>query len=141
MFLIARFAAGAVVNVFTSDAVLKADSVKFIKIYTLMIIPLAFQYALVDGLTGLGIAPVAVSLSMFRKIVLMLTFTLTLPRFFGAEAVFWAEPISDLVGSVVSTAVFFALINKILKKRDMAVRGLGGHGSGDAPPASPPQTT
>lgn len=141
MFLIARFAAGAVVNVFTSDAVLKADSVKFIKIYTLMIIPLAFQYALVDGLTGLGIAPVAVSLSMFRKIVLMLTFTLILPRFFGAEAVFWAEPISDLVGSVVSTAVFFALINKILKKRDMAVRGLGGHGSGDAPQASPPQTT
>lgn len=122
LFLIARFAAGGVVSVFTSDPALKTESIRFIHIYTLMIIPLAFQYALVDGLTALGIAPVAVSLSMFRKLVLMLTLTLVLPRFFGAEAAFWAEPVSDLVGSTVSTAVFFALINKILKKRDLAVR-------------------
>ena len=117
-----RFAAGGVVSVFTTDPALKTESIRFIHIYTLMFIPLAFQYALVDGLTALGIAPVAVSLSMFRKLVLMLTLTLLLPRFFGAEAAFWAEPVSDLVGSAVSTAVFFALINKILKKRDLAVR-------------------
>lgn len=55
MFLVARFAAGGVMSIFTDDAALKAESVRFIKIYTLMIIPLAFQYALVDGLTGLGI--------------------------------------------------------------------------------------
>ncbi len=122
MFLIARFAAGPVVSVFTDDATLKAQSVKFIRVYTLMLLPLAFQYALVDGLTALGIAPVAVSLSMFRKIVLMLTLTLTLPPFFGAEAAFWAEPISDACGGVVSTIVFCALIDKILKKRDLAVR-------------------
>ncbi|MFQ9424880.1 MAG: MATE family efflux transporter [Christensenellaceae bacterium] len=122
MFLVARFAAGGVVSIFTDDAALKAESVRFIKIYTLMIIPLAFQYALVDGLTGLGIAPVAITLSLFRKLVLMLTLTLTLPRFFGVESVFYAEPVSDLVGGIVSTVVFFCLINKILKKRDLAVR-------------------
>lgn len=122
MFLVARFAAGGVVSILTDDAALKAESVRFIKIYTLMIIPLAFQYALVDGLTGLGIAPVAITLSLFRKLVLMLTLTLTLPRFFGVESVFYAEPVSDLVGGIVSTVVFFCLINKILKKRDLAVR-------------------
>ena len=122
MFLVARFAAGGVVSIFTDDAALKAESVRFIKIYTLMIIPLAFQYALVDGLTGLGIAPVAITLSLFRKLALMLTLTLTLPRFFGVESVFYAEPVSDLVGGIVSTVVFFCLINKILKKRDLAVR-------------------
>ncbi|MFQ7078392.1 MAG: hypothetical protein ACLRSW_10890 [Christensenellaceae bacterium] len=41
---------------------------------------------MVDGLTGLGIAPVAISLSLFRKLVLMLTLTLTLPRFLGRRA-------------------------------------------------------
>ncbi len=124
MFLVARFGAGGVVSVFTSDPSLKAESVRFIHIYTLMIIPLAFQYALVDGLTALGIAPVAITLSLFRKIALMLTLTLLLPRFFGAEAAFWAEPIADLVGSLVSTVVFFSLINKILRKRDLAVKRL-----------------
>lgn len=122
MFLVARFAAGGVVSLFTSDAALKEESVRFIRIYTLMIIPLAFQYALVDGLTALGIAPVAISLSLFRKLVLMLTLTLLLPRFFGAEAAFRAEPIADFIGSTVSAVVFFSLIGKILRKRDLEVR-------------------
>ena len=87
-----------------------------------MIIPLAFQYALVDGLTGLGIAPVAITLSLFRKLVLMLTLTLSPPRLLRGGSRIYAEPVSDLVGGIVSTVVFFCLINKILKKRDLAVR-------------------
>ena len=122
MFLVARFGAGGIVSLFTSDAALKEESMRFIRIYTLMIIPLAFQYALVDGLTALGIAPVAITLSLFRKIALMLTLTLLLPRFFGAEAALWAEPIADLIGGALSTIVFFSLIGKILKKRDREVR-------------------
>ena len=135
LFLVARFAAAPVVAVFTSDAALKAESVRFIHIYTLMIIPLAFQYALVDGLTGLGIAPVAISLSLFRKLVLMLTLTLTLPRFLGAEGAFYAEPISDLAAGIISTIVFFCLIDKILKKRDREVRSK----TGGEPPLQAPE--
>ena len=136
LFLVARFAAAPVVAVFTSDAALKAESVRFIHIYTLMIIPLAFQYALVDGLTGLGIAPVAISLSLFRKLVLMLTLTLTLPRFLGAEGAFYAEPISDLAAGIISTIVFFCLIDKILKKRDREVRSK----TGGEPPLQAPES-
>ena len=93
-------------------------SVKYIHIYTLAIIPLSFQYAFVDGLTALGIAPAAISLSLFRKIAVMMTLTFLLPKYYGVEAVFYAEPIADTISAFTSTTVFFLLIGRILKKRE-----------------------
>lgn len=54
---------------------------------TLCIVPLAVQYTIVDGFTGMGIAKVAVSLSMFRKLIYFMGM-LVLPAVFGVEAVF-----------------------------------------------------
>lgn len=88
-----------------------------------MIIPLAFQYALWTGSRVWESLPVCHYFVSVQKIsVVHEHWTLTLPRFFGVESVFYAEPVSDLVGGIVSTVVFFCLINKILKKRDLAVR-------------------
>ena len=78
----------------------------------------------------------AISLSLFRKLVLMLTLTLTLPRFLGAEGAFYAEPISDLAAGIISTIVFFCLIDKILKKRDREVRSK----TGGEPPLQAPES-
>lgn len=121
MFLVSRFGGSAFARIFTSDEEVISLTAENIGVYSMMIIPLAFQYAFVDGLTALGIAPAAISLSMFRKIVLMLPLTLLLPAFSGASAAFWAEPIADAAGSLVSTAVYLCLINRILRKRE-AVR-------------------
>ena len=121
MFLVSRFGGSAFARIFTSDEEIISLTAENIGVYSMMIIPLAFQYAFVDGLTALGIAPAAISLSMFRKIVLMLPLTLLLPAFSGASAAFWAEPIADAAGSLVSTAVYLCLINRILRKRE-AVR-------------------
>ncbi len=122
MFFLARFAAHPILSVFTDDAALLATSERYLKIYTMMLIPLAFQYAFVDGVTALGIAPAAISISLFRKIVLMLPLTLILPAVFGAESVFYAEPIADGIGGMVSTIVYLLLINRLLRKRAEAVR-------------------
>lgn len=118
MFLIARFASVYFVKIFTGDSTLIEMSVKYIHIYTLAIIPLSFQYAFVDGLTALGIAPAAISLSLFRKIAVMMTLTFLLPKYYGVEAVFYAEPIADTISAFTSTTVFFLLIGRILKKRE-----------------------
>lgn len=118
MFLTARFGASLFVRIFTDDPALIQMAVKYIHIYTLAIIPLSMQYALVDGMTALGIAPVAISLSLFRKVLVMLTLTFVLPYFYGAEAVFYAEPIADICSAVSSTTVFLLVINRILKKRE-----------------------
>lgn len=85
MFVFARLGAGLFVALFNASGQLARLSVEFIAIYTSMIIPLALQYAFVDGLTGLGIARIAVVLSMLRKIAVMLPLTFIFPLFLGAE--------------------------------------------------------
>lgn len=137
MFIVAQFASEAFARVFTKDETLIASASKFIKIYTMMIIPLSFQYAYVDGLTALGIAPIAITLSMFRKIGVMLTLTFVLPIFWGAEGVFYSEPIADAVAAVTASVVYWLSINRILKKREKATSTAGLSASaraGGAPP-------
>ena len=71
------------------------------------------QYTVVDGFTGMGIAKVAVSLSLFRKFIYFLGI-LFLPAVLGVGAVFYAEPLSDVVACVSSATVFLLLSGKIL---------------------------
>ena len=84
-------------------------------IFTLAIIPLAFQYEIVDGFTGLGQVQVALPLSFFRKGLYFVSLFL-LPAMFGAEAAFFAEPVSDIAGPVVSAIVYIVSMKGILAK-------------------------
>lgn len=114
MFLLAQLASGLFVQIFTRDPAYVSDSVRFIRIYTLSIIPLAVQYEIVDGFTGMGVAKVAVSLSLFRKSVYFLMM-LALPALFGVEAVFFSEPVSDLVACLVSFTTYLCISGRVLR--------------------------
>ena len=83
-------------------------TVQAIRVYTMGIIPMTVQYTVVDGFTGMGIAKVAVSLSLFRKFIYFLGI-LFLPAVLGVGAVFYAEPLSDVVACVSSATVFLLL--------------------------------
>lgn len=56
------------VSLFTDNATVAERSVWGIRVFMIGIIPLAFQYAFVDGLTALGQPKFAVALSMTRKL-------------------------------------------------------------------------
>ena len=85
MFIIAQAGPGYFVRIFTREMSYVQVTEWAIRIFTLCIIPLAVEYTVVDGFTGMGIAKVAISLSMFRKSVYFLGMIL-LPRYFGVEA-------------------------------------------------------
>ena len=91
---------------------------KVISIYMYGIIPLAFQYVCVDGLTGLGQAKYSIWLSLNRKLVLMLPLTILLPLLTkNAFNVFYAEMIADIISSFVSLICFLIIFPKIINKR------------------------
>lgn len=113
MFLIARYGSGMFVGLFTRDEAYRDISMWAIRGCTLCIVPLAVQYTIVDGFTGMGIAKVAVSLSMFRKLIYFMGM-LVLPAVFGVEAVFFAEPVSDGIACISSSLTFFLLSGRIL---------------------------
>lgn len=98
---------------------------RVISIYMYGIIPLAFQYVFVDGLTGLGQAKYSIWLSLNRKLVLLLPLTILLPAITkDAFNVFYAELIADVISSTVSTIVYLIIIPKILKKRELETKSV-----------------
>lgn len=119
MFLISRIAPQYFVRFFTSDPEYMEFSVWAIKTYTLMIIPLSFQYVFVDSLTALERTKTALTLSLTRKSIFV-TCTILLPRFFTARSAFYAEPVCDIISTILSTTVFLLIINKHLAKREQA---------------------
>ena len=113
LFLLARLGGALFVRLFTTEPELAAEALSAIHICTLALIPLGLQYAIVDGFTGMGKVQLALPLSAFRKAVYFIAL-FALPAVFGARAAFYAEPISDIAGPVVSIAVYALCIRRIL---------------------------
>lgn len=120
MFTVSQFLPQFFVRFFTADPEYITFSVWGIRAFTMMIIPLSFQYVLVDGLTAMERTKTALCLSLSRKCNFMIA-TVALPLLWGAKAAFYAEPAADLIGSVASTTVFLLIIDKHLKKRERQV--------------------
>lgn len=90
-----------------------------IRVYTLGIIPLALQYAIVDGFTGMGIVRMSLPLSLFRKFLFFIC-VLVFPALFGVNSAFYTEPVVDIVAGTISTTIYLVFINRILDERKKA---------------------
>lgn len=116
MFLLAQTVSGYFVMIFTQNPEMAELAVWAIRVYTLGVIPLAVQYALVDGFTAIGIARVAISLSFFRKGLFFL-FVFLLPAVFGVKATFFTEPLVDVIAACATSTVYIKISVPIYKKR------------------------
>ncbi len=120
MFVMARLAGPLFVRLFTQDPVLADKAVWAIGVCTLAIIPLGLQYEVVDGFTAIGKVKISLPLSFWRKFVYFVAI-FVLPVKWGAEAIFYAEPISDIFAPIVSILIYFLTMNKILENREKSV--------------------
>lgn len=120
MFVVSRFIPQYFVRLFTSTPEYLDFSVWGIRVFTMMIIPLSFQYVFVDGLTALERTKTALSLSIFRK-SLYVAGTILLPLFFSAKSAFYAEPLADIVSAVISSIFFLLILDKHLTRREQMV--------------------
>ena len=96
MFLAAQCVPEIFVRIFTRNEEYVALSAWAIRMSTLGVIPLAVQYTIVDGFTGMGIAKVAITLSLFRK------------------SIYFAETVSDFAGPVFSIILFLLVFKKVV---------------------------
>ena len=117
MTVVSLFAAAPFVSLFTANPQTAERCVWGIRVFMIGVIPLSFQYAFVDGLTALGQPRYAITLSLVRKLGIFLGCILLLPLFWGAQAVFFAQPAADISASIISSVVFLTVFPKILKKR------------------------
>ncbi len=113
LFVLSRLAGPLFVRLFTAEPDLAAEAFAAIKVSTLAIIPLGVQYALVDGFTGMGQVRLSLPLSFWRKLVYFAALFL-IPRVFPARAVFFVEPVSDVLGPLVTILVYRWTIGRVL---------------------------
>lgn len=113
MFIAAQLVPEFFVRIFTQKEEYIRLTVWAIRIYTLGVIPLAVQYTIVDGFTGMGISRVAILLSLWRKSVFFVGVFL-IPRVWGVTSVFYTEPVSDFLGTIVSAAAFILLFKRVV---------------------------
>ena len=115
MFIIARTVPDLFIRIFTRDAEYVELTKQIMRVYTLGVLALPFQYTIVDGFTGMGIFKYAFPLSAWRKFIYFACVFL-IPPIWGVEAIFLCEPLSDIFGTLVSTAVYFTLGMKLLRR-------------------------
>lgn len=121
MFFATRLLPGVFIRLFTTNPEISRLSIWGIGVYTMMIIPLSFQYILVDGLTAMERTKTALYLSIFRKTLYILLVFLLPQITREASNVFFAEPIADLISSVQSTILFLLIFKKHMQRREKQV--------------------
>ena len=114
MMLLSHLFANQFVGFFTDSVETSRVAAWGIKTFTLGVIPLSFQYVLVDALTAIGRIKTALYLSMSRKIL----FTVLI-FVFAASAVaqnaFYAQPVADYICSTQSTLVFLLVFKPYME--------------------------
>ncbi|HHW67802.1 MAG TPA: MATE family efflux transporter [Epulopiscium sp.] len=99
---------------FSSDAYIIKIGKMPLMIYFLGYIFMTFQFSAQSTFVALGRAKHAVFFSIFRKIIIVVPLTILLPKIpsVGVLGVFWAEPISNLIGGMAS---FITMIQTVYK--------------------------
>lgn len=110
-------------RIFIQDEPAVILSASCIRKYTLALLGVAIQYAIVDGLTAMGQIRFALPISFFRKILYILCVFL-FPLFCPLESVFYAETVSDIAGAGVTVIVFITrIIPKLRRKMNSKTNG------------------
>lgn len=103
------------IRLFNSDAQLLAAGKAAMQIYFMGFFLMSLQFSGQAVFTALGKSKQAVFFSLLRKAVIVVPLTLLLPRIgaLGIDGVFWAEPVSNLIGG---TACFITMLATVWKK-------------------------
>ena len=118
MFVLAQTVSGSFVRIFTRDPAYIEMASYMIRTYSLGVLGLAIQYPAVDGMTGMGLIRWGLTFSMLRK-GLFLVCVFVLPPLFGATAVMFSEPISDITAAVVSACGLAYVLPRLLRRQQV----------------------
>ena len=116
MFLLAQTVSGAFVKIFTKDPAYIDMAAYMIRTYSLGVLGLSIQYPFVDGMTGMGLVRWGLTFSMLRKGIFLVC-VFVLPPIFGATAVMFSEPVSDIASAVFSGCAAIFILPRLVRKR------------------------
>ena len=109
-----------IVSVFTSDAEMVEIGSHALGIYFFGFCFMALQFTGQSSFTALRCTKRAIFFSLLRKAIIVVPLTLLLPRMgFGADGVFLAEPISNVLGGLACFITMLLTLYRKLPKEDV----------------------
>lgn len=108
------------ISIFSSDKTLLSDAIPALHLYFFAYIFQALQYSGQTVFKALNKKKQAVFFSLFRKVVMVIPLTYLFPYVcgFGAEGVFMAEPVSDIIGGLACFITMLCIVLPELKKME-----------------------
>lgn len=97
---------GIFARMFTQSPELIALTSKVMPIFFSGVFILGVQLSCQSTFLALGEAKISLFLALVRKIFLLIPLALVLPRFFGVKGIYFAEPIADIVASIITLSMF-----------------------------------
>jgi len=123
--LICMLVPGLVISIFNHDNMeLREAGVLGLRIYCSVLPVVGFQIIASSYFQAIGQAKLATFLSLLRQIIVLLPLILLLPKFWGVEGVWIANPVSDLVAAVIT----FLFFRNELKKLNCGISATGSSG-------------
>ena len=106
---------------FTKDAGLIQISIKSMRIYMAASFLFGIQISCQQTFIALGNAKTSVFLAVLRKIILLIPLIFILPLFFENKvaAVFFAEPIADMIAVTITSILFATQFKSVLRKLEL----------------------
>lgn len=111
-FLVAQFAPGVIVRMFTNDAVLVALAVHGMHAVLLVFPVNGFQMVSTSFFQSIGMAGKAIFLSLTRQLLFLLPFLYVLPKFWGTDGVWYSFPIADMLAFFVTGTMLLRQLKK-----------------------------
>lgn len=107
-------------GLFTKEEELIRAGIPAMRIYFCGIFMMSLQFAGQSTYVALNRAKQAVFFSLFRKVIIVIPLTLLLPLIgnLGTAGVFWAEPVSNVIGGTASFVTMLITVWPSLKKQE-----------------------
>ena len=106
---------GSLIRIFNDEADLIAAGIPAFRIYFAAFFCMSFQFIGQSTFVGLGKSRFAVFFSLLRKAFIVAPLTLLLPVLgMGVDGVFWAEPISNVVGGLACLLTMYCTVYRPL---------------------------
>ena len=103
-------------GIFTDDTTLIELVARKMPLFMCGMLLFGVQMAIQPVFLALGQAKISLIISMLRKVILLTPLAIIFPIYFGADGVFFAEPVSDFISAITAIILFGLNINKILSK-------------------------
>ncbi|MGL5712701.1 MAG: MATE family efflux transporter [Paraclostridium sp.] len=115
--LLIQTAPEVIIGMFNKDAELMDISINGVKIYLLMLPIIGISITGSNYIQSVGKAKVAMVLSLLRQVILLVPMIIVLPKFFGLNGVWYAQPVADFLATAITTSILVKEL-KSYKKSD-----------------------